>query len=561
MPKFDKINEIYEVKDTEAQNNIQNLEQKVNALTTSVNASLTNLQTSIDTINDNLMYIQQDISKNTLMSKINYTNDIIDGYPTAFTTVLSASTGTTNNDRLSAQGFCTNKKHDNMIPTEAFMIAIKADESASILYRFKIQNTEWKYLRGVIYREELGHANDITYFNNALYVANASKNGVINKIPVTSSGFGSVSEIKINGIDNPITGISFDVVKEKMYVAYFPTIYEISTTSWSVIKTHTITGGERIVGQGIDVHDGLLYKVRTALNNYGDFETAAIYSTSYLYVHDLVKNKLLKIHRFNDTGEVESVSVNGDGYIMYNQNGYGEGLRQCKMNAILEFPLTDSALDIFRTPISRRSAYFGKNYVSNVIYYNNSGQNSNTIAYGVGLGSQTNPYRSLLAVSCAIRDIDSTAPKSISVNIAGSISHPYDRSLSLNSIQSSITIIGDISRNSIGAITIRSSNRVRLLNVYVAPGATYYTDNNFLTEFGALGIQYSTVEIDGASISGGNLGNSLKAIFSRLRFRGTENYYNGAFLIDACQIAVNTKPNIGETAPKTLIHNVGDNVV
>lgn len=540
----DRLDTVISSLETQFSNLRLELINEINALKTKLETDITNLEKNIE----NEMFV-------------NGTVDIINGYPVGVMNVLNDMTS----NRLSAQGMCA---LDTENVTYVYVACITSDNSFGIIYQYNFNKTsnQWSF---VDYKSfsSLGHANDMCVYVN---------NGIVNIIVaigttgktflhLTSSNY-SISSFtgstKVIDIDDkyPINAVAYD--SDKIYFSSWPEVF-VANKSFEIQEHYSLTCDKtNIVGQGIEVKNGILFKVRTALSSFEGYPYNAINTAGFLVAIDIELNKVLKIYRFNDVGEAESCAI-VNGYILYSQNGIGDGLRQCKMNGLFEYHFEENEFNIYRTPVSRRAGYFGHNYIGTNVYYDNSNVSSKAIATIAGKGSSEEPYVSMLCLSMAIRDIDSTAPKSITVTLKGNgIKTPYDRTIVLVSLQSSITINGPGSDvNLIGAMSIRSCNRVKLHNLYLAPGDSYYTDNDFLSTFGTLSIQYSTVEIDVLQSSGGiNKVHPLYALLSHLRIRGVELYRNGQVSLDACITAVNTKPTIGDGATLSVTHTVGDSL-
>ncbi len=540
---------------------IDTLTARMDTISDELNKEFNDLRTQLITsINNKMLAFERKIEKE---NYINGTVDIINGYPVGVMSVLNPSSSRT----LSAQGFCAVDVGTQIV---CYCACITSDEKRTFIYQYVYTKSEykWSYIGFKYFDDLLGHANDMCVYskNGTIHILVATGKGNKQFVDLTSSNYniknfkGTVKTLNIP--DNvPITSIARD--GSALYFSYWPTVYKCDQ-DFNLTQTYELSSDTSdIVGQGIDVKNGILYKVRTAISKYNEsFPSNAINNASFLIAIDLENDKILKTYRFNDVGECESVAIL-NGYIYYNKNGIGDGLRQCKMNGIFEYHFENSKFEPNRTPVSRRGVYFGHTYVGTSVYYDNSNINSNAYATTVGLGSSDKPYVSLIALNMAIRDIDSTSPRSITINLKGNgIKTPYDRTLVLTSLQSSIKVVGSgIENNIIGAISIRSCNRVRVFDLYIAPGDSYYTDNDFLNEFGTLSCQFSTVEIDTVRLSGGS--NNVRPLFglmSHLRIRGDSLYTNGTVTLDGCILAVNTKPTIGSNATTSISHTIGDSL-
>lgn len=408
----------------------------------------------------------------------------------------------------------------------------------------------------------VGHGNGCAWKNiNELIIVSANAPTQANgKLFVYNYQTHSVSAITVGDFPNIPTGVGYDSTNDTLYVAYGSTVKGYKYGNWTT-PTQTITMIDPVgaTGQDIETENGILYKVRSDIN-YGGVSASPLKNSGFIQCYNY-GGKMVGTLYIEEINECETIAID-HGYYYLGFNGVGDGLRQSKMNAVSEGLLDTSKYNPYRMCCSSLVTPNSSNFKTIDLYIAMS-QPSNVFQYGAGLGSKENPFTSFLAASMAIKKIDQNSTSSINVHIADmGIKSAYDRTLSLIGLNSVIHIISDNPEtNNLGCLMIKNCKQVDVNAIWIAPGASYSSDNNFITAGGTKGavqVTTSTVSFSGLRCSGNNTVDCFTCQTSNVSFEATPcRFTNGRTYITRSQIT-NLATQSFESSSLTATHNVGE---
>ena len=408
----------------------------------------------------------------------------------------------------------------------------------------------------------VGHGNGCAWKNmNELIIVSANAPTQANgKLFVYNYQTHSISAITVGDFPNIPTGVGYDSTNDTLYVAYGSTVKGYKYGEWETpIQTITMVDPVGATGQDIETENGVLYKVRSDID-YGGVSASPLKNSGFIQCYNY-RGEMIGTLYIEEINECETIAID-HGYYYLGFNGVGDGLRQSKMNAVSEGLLDTSAYNPYRMCCSSLVTTKSSNFKTINLYIDMS-QPSSTLQYGAGLGSEQNPFTSFLAASMAIKKIDQNSPSSINIYIGDyGLKSAYDRTLSLVGLNSVIHIHSDNPEtNNLGCLMIKNCKQVDVNAIWIAPGASYSTDNSFIKAGGTQGavqVTASTVSFSGLRCSGNNVYDCFTCQTSNVSFEQTAcRFTNGRTYITRSQIT-NLATQSFESSTLTATHNVGE---
>lgn len=345
-----------------------------------LNNTITNTNNEINKIktNLNLMSIKEKIYQSPLL-------------------VMKQKIAGTTGDTASYQSIAV-KYNSNGVPEKIFILANYNTNTYARLYIVscgeRTNGTEWTYT----YTDSIPntHGSSMTYKDGSLYIADIGYNTII-KFNVSTYEYESINLSSLFENNNQyIVGVAYDEITDTFLLCGNDNTYMfvVNNDFTQILRSYThdfnITGD--YVEQTFDFYDNIEMRcVSTSINNI------------ILFI-DTFTGQVLKTSTIESVnGEIESISYK-KGYITILFNGFNPALDGISMSAVTEAfiggyngndyyklfqnrPLIDNIFALNNNAFQYYPTY----------YFQNNNSNDNLVRY-VGMGTQSNPFKSSLAM-------------------------------------------------------------------------------------------------------------------------------------------------------------------
>lgn len=350
-------------------NYINDLQENINNNTNEINKIKNNL---------NLMSIKEKIYQSPLL-------------------VMKQKIAGTTGDTASYQSIAV-KYDSNGVPEKIFILANYNTNTYARLYIVtcgeRTNGTEWSYT----YTDSIPntHGSSMTYKDGYLYIADIGYNTIV-KFNVSTYEYESIDLSSLFENNNQyIVGVAYDEITDTFLLCGNDNTYMfvVNNDFTQILRSYThdfnITGD--YVEQTFDFYDNIEMRcVSTSINNI------------ILFI-DTFTGQVLKTSTIESVnGEIESISYK-KGYITILFNGFNPALDGINMSAVTEAfiggyngndyyklfqnrPLIDNIFALNNNAFQYYPTY----------YFQNNNSNDNLVRY-VGMGTQSNPFKSSLAM-------------------------------------------------------------------------------------------------------------------------------------------------------------------
>lgn len=165
------------------------------------------------------------------------------------------------------QGFC-------IIDDNTLAVGLIPDDNTITTAKIQFINRQ----NGNVIREftgDFGHVNDLSYNpdDDLLYIAGCSvydnNNQLVESAKLVVVNYENLTYNEYT-LPNVIQAVSYDRDSKRLFVSYFPYVYELSKDNYSIINTITLTPnyamGEGTVGQTLKYHNNKFYRTTSFPN-------------------------------------------------------------------------------------------------------------------------------------------------------------------------------------------------------------------------------------------------------------------------------------------------------
>lgn len=479
----------YKLVDKDGRTKIEENKQSINRLTNTVQNNYNELKS----------YTESAISNNNKTLANRFEEIIVDGYPLIMQACYSEDT--TKRYVLQSMACLKDTNYKSGRTTKLCTVTEKDDiENQITIYSRSGEN--WVMEKQILLtgQNSVGHGNGCAWKNlNEILIASGSETkpqGVIYSVNYQS---GTVKPITLGGISVKPTGIGYDSTTDMVWVSYGYEVFGYKYGQWTnFIEKRNIPDITKTTGQDIEVENDLIYKIRSDIN-LDPTVGSSMKNTALIQVYD--KKGQITTMLIDTMNELESIAID-HGYMYMSYNQYGDGMRQCRIHSVEEGIFDYSFYNPYRMGISAQKET--DNFKTIDVYYQSS-QSASDINYGAGLGSNEVPFNSLLAMAVSLKKIMDRTVHSVNIHIEDNgLASKFDRTLSIIGSNSTVHIKGN-GVNNIGCLMVKNCANVDINDCYIAPGATFFTDNSIIkkdNENGACQVSYSAISISGCTFSG-----------------------------------------------------------
>ncbi len=444
---------------------------------------------------------------------------------------ISGTTG----DTASFQSLAVQYDNDG-VPEKIYVLANYNSNSYARLYILtcgnRLTGEGWSYTYTDLVPNT--HGSSITYKDNYLYIADVGTNK-IGKLNVSTYNYEEInlSELFSSGSEY-IVGISYDELTNTFLLCGTENVnmYVVNEDFTEIIRsyTHDFNISGDYIEQTYDFHDNIEIRcVSASVNNL------------ILFI-DTYTGKLIKTSTIdNINGEIESVSYK-KGYITTLINNYNPTLDGINMSAVIESYIGGYDGNDFYEMLENRPLINNLFLLNNqsfqynfTYYFQNNNLDNNLVRY-VGLGTETNPFKSALGMLGLISSIPNLQSYRVTINILES-SNTDDSYIKIYTNKNLDYLIINGNSNTLnGFIDVRFfSGRLELNGISIATGNTRRTNGDITLFNNADIVITGTNESVTASISenrmikcSGSLTCSSTSTVQRNVFiQGDENNFTG----------------------------------